>query len=124
MSDSTQPLDLASPTVAFQNLNLFEKPVIYSDAFRQRLVLVLQVLLGPRNLNHFGHPQASIDDILARILRKADIVPAKNADVRENWIKFLSLCVKNEEAWKREGWDRKSPDTILEEIYVQGIKQK
>jgi len=57
---------------------------------------------------------------LARILRRAGVEPARSADVRTNWLKFLRLCVKNEEAWKREGWDHKTPDAILEEIYIQG----
>ena len=120
-----QPLDLASPspTTAFNRMSLTE---ILSPAspntehFRRRLILVLQVLLGKRRLLNLGHPEVSVEDILARILKKADVVPAKSSDVRLNWLKFLRLCVKNEDAWKREGWDRKTPDAILDEIYMQG----
>lgn len=122
-----EPLDLASPspTTVFNRMSLTE---ILSPAspntehFRRRLILVLQVLLGKRRLLNLGHPEVSVEDILARILKKADVVPAKSSDVRLNWLKFLRLCVKNEDAWKREGWDRKTPDAILEEIYMQGEK--
>ncbi len=64
--------------------------------------------------------QVSIDDVLCRFLKKAGVSPGRSSDVRDNWLHFLRLCVKSEEAWRREGWDRKSPDAILEEIYVQG----
>ena len=120
-----EPLDLASPspTAVFNRMTLTEilSPASPStENFRRRLILVLQVLLGKRRLLNLGHPETSVEEILARILKKADIVPAKSSDVRLNWLKFLRLCVKNEDAWKREGWDRKSPDAILDEIYLQG----
>jgi hypothetical protein len=120
-----EPLDLASPspTTVFNRMTLTEILSPASPAtenFRRRLILVLQVLLGKRRLLNLGHPETSVEEILARILKKADIVPAKSSDVRLNWLKFLRLCVKNEDAWKREGWDRKSPDAILDEIYLQG----
>ena len=120
-----EAVDLASPsptTAAFNRMTLLSptSPPEVSDLFHRRLILVLQVLLGNRRLVNLGHPQASVEDILARILRRAGIVPARSVDVRTNWLKFLRLCVKNEEAWKREGWDHKSPDAILEEIYMQG----
>lgn len=120
-----EPLDLASPspTTVFNRMSLTEILSPASPAtenFRRRLILVLQVLLGKRRLLNLGHPEASVEEILARILKKADVVPAKSSDVRLNWLKFLRLCVKNEDAWKREGWDRKSPDAILDEIYLQG----
>ena len=133
-----EPLDLAtpSPTVAFRQMTLTEErnnkksPVCSTapptsaatmpkDPFLLRLVLVLQVLLGKRRLLTLGHPQVAIEDILARVLQKAGVTPVK--DVRTNWISFLRLCVKNEDAWKREGWDRKTPDAILDEIYMQGM---
>lgn len=123
-----EPLDLAtaSPTIAFRSLSLAEtmSPTSPSspstDNFRQKLILVLQVLLGKRQLINLGHPDVPIEEILARILKKAKVMAAKSSDVRMNWLKFLRLCVKNEDAWKREGWDRKSPDAILDEIYMQG----
>lgn len=120
-----EPLDLASPspTAVFNRMTLTDILSPASPAtenFRRRLILVLQVLLGKRRLLNLGHPEASVEEILARILKKADVVPAKSSDVRLNWLKFLRLCVKNEDAWKREGWDRKSPDAILDEIYLQG----
>ncbi|XP_046658034.1 formin-like protein 20 isoform X2 [Daphnia pulicaria] len=119
-----EPLDLASPspTAVFNRMTLTDILSPASPAtenFRRRLILVLQVLLGKRRLLNLGHPEASVEEILARILKKADVVPAKSSDVRLNWLKFLRLCVKNEDAWKREGWDRKSPDAILDEIYLQ-----
>ncbi|KAK4036466.1 hypothetical protein OUZ56_028520 [Daphnia magna] len=121
-----EPLDLASPspTTVFNRMSLTEILSPASPAtenFRRRLILVLQVLLGKRRLLNLGHPEASVEEILARILKKADIVPAKSSDVRLNWLKFLRLCVKNDDAWKREGWDRKSPDAILDEIYLQDV---
>lgn len=127
-----QPLDLAtpSPTSPFKRMSLGEvttesrqqqqtKSSTSTDPFLLRLVLVLQVLLGQRRLAALGHPNVPVEDLLDRVLRKAGIVPVK--DVRSNWLKFLRLCVKNEEAWKREGWDSKSADEILNEIYNQGI---
>lgn len=128
-----EPLDLAtpSPTVAFRKMTLTEdlKPMPSSsnspstespkDQFLVRLVLVLQVLLGKRRLLSFGHPKVPVEEVLSRVLRKAGLTPVK--EVRANWISFLRLCVKNEDAWKREGWDRKTPDAILDEIYMQGI---
>ncbi|XP_046658036.1 formin-like protein 20 isoform X3 [Daphnia pulicaria] len=121
-----EPLDLASPspTAVFNRMTLTDILSPASPAtenFRRRLILVLQVLLGKRRLLNLGHPEASVEEILARILKKADVVPAKSSDVRLNWLKFLRLCVKNEDAWKREGWDRKSPDAILDEIYLQDV---
>ncbi len=132
-----QPLDLAtpSPTSPFKRMSLGEvatesrhhqqitkqqqtKSSTSTDPFLLRLVLVLQVLLGQRRLAALGHPNVPVEDLLDRVLRKAGIVPVK--DVRSNWLKFLRLCVKNEEAWKREGWDSKSADEILNEIYNQG----
>lgn len=106
-----EPLDLASTKTLRRSL---------SDTFRRRLVLVLQVLLGKKKLQSLGHPQVIVDEVLARILKCAGVAPANNVDVRQNWLKFLRLCVKNEEDWKSEGWDRKTPEAILDEIYVQG----
>ena len=126
-----EPLDLAtpSPTTAFRRMSLFDtksptsgspQSPAANDNFRQRLLAVLQVLLEPRQLQICGHPHDSVDDVLHRFLNKAGVDPSKNDDVRENWIKFMRLCVKTEEAWRKQGWDFKSPDAILEEIYVQG----
>lgn len=123
-----EPLDLAtpSPTTVFQKMTLTDSssdssPLSLSNEnFRRRLILVLQVLLGKRRLTNLGHPETPIEDILSRILKKAGIVPDKNSEIKNNWMKFLRLCVKNEDAWKREGWDRKSPDAVLDEIYMQG----
>lgn len=128
-----EPLDLAtpSPTAAFHRLTLNNgsesSPIKASpsscspptDPFLQRLALVLPVLLGHRRLAAFGHPQMPIEAVLARVLRKAGIEPAE--EVRPNWLKFLRLCVKNEDAWNSEGWDKKTADDILDEIYTQGL---
>jgi len=112
-----EPLDLASSRTLRKSLTEIVSP---PDTFRRRLVLVLQVLLGKKKLKSLGHPQVVVDEVLARILKCAGVVPANNVDVRQNWLKFLRLCVKNEQDWKSEGWDRKTPEAILDEIYLQG----
>lgn len=124
LRNQSEPLDLAtpSPTTALNKLSLGDTSPISPtlDIFRRRLLLVLQVLIGKKGMHNLGFPQASLDDVLVRYLKKAGVTPAASSEVRGNWLKFLRLCVKSEDAWKNEGWDRKTPDAILEEIYMQG----
>lgn len=124
LKNQFEPLDLAtpSPTTALNKLSLTDSspksPTL--DVFRRRLLLVLQVLIGKTGMNNLGFPQASLDEVLVRYLKKAGVTPAAKDQVKNNWMKFLRLCVKSEDAWKNEGWDRKTPDAILDEIYLQG----
>jgi len=112
-----EPSDLASTKTLRKSFTEMSPP----DTFRLRLVLVLQVLIGKKKLQNLGHPQVVVDEVLTRILKCAGIAPANNVDVRQNWLKFLRLCVKNEQDWKSEGWDRKTPEAILDEIYLQDV---
>jgi hypothetical protein len=115
-------------------------PCLFSaedTALRNRVLILLWVLLGERRLREVGYPVEPVHRILWRAVdvccsvagvKSAAAVPL-NADhdcgldmlcFRDHTHRFLEVCAPTREHWKQFGWASLTVDAVVRKIYDEG----
>lgn len=83
---------------------------------------VLEALVGRERLARLGHPDASVDDVLARTLTLMGSQPCKEPSlsamdrIKVNLRLLLECSVPDQEMWNKFGWRGKPIDDIVSEF--------
>jgi hypothetical protein len=134
---ATQEVDSIRETklgTELQGLSLFSSE---DTALRNRVLVLLWVLLGENRLREVGFPKEPVHRILWRAVdvccsvagvKSAAAVPL-NADhncgvdmlcFRDHTHRFLEVCAPTREHWKQFGWAGLTVDAVVRKIYDEG----